>query len=240
MSNGKKHQSKKKYHLAIRGGYMQLNTTPAITEKEQAFTGRISKLVAAAGNAVIVTDNDAESGTTLAKMFRDIIKKLDEERTFLVKPLNDHVKTINDRFRIYSGEAKKGKALIDDKLLKFQVAKRQKREAEERKLREEREAKARAEAEKLKAANKNEEAVQVVKDAELVPVASAKLAPTRGVHGTGASSTKKVWKFDLVDFAEVPDGFKKLDETALRKAIQGGLRNCEGLKIYQKDELVVR
>lgn len=49
-----------------------------------------------------------------------------------------------------------------------------------------------------------------------------------------------VWTFEVVDINAVPREYLVLDETAVRRAIQAGIREIPGLKIYQKPLLYIR
>lgn len=57
---------------------------------------------------------------------------------------------------------------------------------------------------------------------------------------TEAASVSMVWDFDVIDKAQIPLEFLKVDEVAIRNAIRNGERNISGVKIYQKPQLSLR
>ena len=53
---------------------------------------------------------------------------------------------------------------------------------------------------------------------------------------TGNTVVKKVWDYDLINIDEVPTQYvkKELIASAVRKAVNDGVREIAGIKIYQK------
>lgn len=49
-----------------------------------------------------------------------------------------------------------------------------------------------------------------------------------------------VWDFEIIDKAQIPLEFLKVDETAIRNAIRAGQRDINGVKIFQKPQLSLR
>jgi vacuolar-type H+-ATPase subunit H len=56
----------------------------------------------------------------------------------------------------------------------------------------------------------------------------------------GVTSVRKVWVHDLVDIKQLPDEFKTIDNVAVKKAIDSGVREIPGLKIYQRTDIAHR
>ena len=56
----------------------------------------------------------------------------------------------------------------------------------------------------------------------------------------GVSKTQKRWTFEVVDINKVPAEFLVVDTSEVNNAISDGVRTIKGLKIYQKETLVVR
>lgn len=139
----------------------------AVVELAEAFEIDSPEMYTAAGNEL--------------KRIKTRIKDNEEARKALVKPLNDHVKFINDQFREPVNLLKKAEQIIKKSILAYdqeqeRIRREQQRKAEEaaraeeerlRKEAEEKAAKARAEAEeKRKAAQKAEDQAAQQKAAE--------------------------------------------------------------------------
>jgi hypothetical protein len=67
------------------------------------------------------------------------------------------------------------------------------------------------------------------------------LARVRGDHGAVAS-TSESFDFEVVDFAALDDGFKTVNERAIKAAIAGknGRREIPGLRIFPRVKVTVR
>ena len=55
-----------------------------------------------------------------------------------------------------------------------------------------------------------------------------------------SKNLREVWTFEVVDISLVPREYLVLDETAVRRAIQNGVREIPGLKIFKKAQLVIK
>lgn len=83
------------------------------------------------------------------------------------------------------------------------------------------------------------EAVQ--KAAPLPDVVQAQVAPAGPVRAeSGQASSTKRWDFEIVEAADVPLEFRKVDEQAIRAAVKAGCRKIPGVRIHQVDGLAVR
>ena len=51
--------------------------------------------------------------------------------------------------------------------------------------------------------------------------------------------TRKVWKWELVNFALVADKFKVLNEVLVGKMVRAGERDIPGVRIYSEDEIAI-
>ena len=166
---------------------------------------------------VVTNDDEKVNAVEFLGDIKNRMKRIDLLRKQFVQPLNDHVKTINNEFRMPLDKLKK----IENELkkgLKDYV--------------DEQERKARKEFERQK---KEAEESGETKEIEVAQPE----AQTRA--STGLMSTKKVWKFDIVDPEKVPKKYWIIDESAIRKDIlQGGERKIDGVKIYQDTQISMR
>jgi hypothetical protein len=219
---------------------IQLSTT---SDKEMQVGNRASLLLGAAGRAVISSQDAMEKGADLAKQLKALAKMAEEERVAIVKPFNDGVKAINERFKTMINpllEAAKG---IEHKMLTYkQEQDRIAREAQEahRKAQE-------AEAARLAA----EIAARQSHEPEIIfPVATSIAAPqvvavpqiTRGVMGSSAS-VRKTWTFEVLDIVALATARPDLVTTIsakINEEIRGKGGEIPGLRIYQQETMSVR
>lgn len=175
---------------------------------------------------LVATDADVAKATDVLQRIAEATKKLESQRTFLVKPLNDHVKTINAQFKEWTTPLEKLGTALRGKILEY----RQKQAAlaadEQRRLEEA--TRKRQEALDKKAEKKGIEAPTLV-----VP----QVAPPPKVTGL---STRKVWKFQVTDEPKVPREFLTVDEAKIRQAVTVGTREIAGVRIYEEETVVIR
>lgn len=181
------------------------------------------------------------------------------ERVRLVRPLNDHVKHVNDVFRRVLAPINEGDRTLRGKVLDYNRRQQQiaaDKAAEAERLRLESEARLR-EAEKAEqqgsgavAGELLERAVQSEQGAKAAQAEA--VLPSRTVRTeAGTSSVKKVWTFRLDNLAQVPVEYMTLDEAKVREAIREAARGwiggtalfplqIPGIEIFQEEQLAVR
>lgn len=208
-------------------------------ERGEAFKREALALVPASEEDEIVATNLLAVAVTLQK-------EAESRRVLLVKPLNDHVKKINELFRQVLAPFVEGDAWLRKQLLAYA--------REKTRL---------AEAAAAAAERQRRESEALLRDAEraeaeghpgvaegLLNTAVAKADAAKGpfvappaktlVTSMGARTIKKTWTFRVTDLAQIPRGFLLLNEKSVREAIDAGLREIPGLHIYQEDSLSVR
>ena len=163
-------------------------------------------------------------------------KKLEVRRKFFVKPLQDHVKTINGEFKKLSEPLAEAYAIVREKLTKWCML----QEAKQKEI---------AKKTKIEADKKSAASAEFLGEAPPPPVEQPKQAT--GVKSSlGSTHTKKVWTFEVEDKAKVPDAFKLINEPKVNATIKAGINvvkgvsSCDaeidGIKIFQKTVLAVR
>lgn len=199
-----------------------------------------SALVVLAERYQVASPEAMAYGTDLLAQIKALVKRSEEARRVLVKPLNDHVAMINAQFKAVTGPLDAAERTIKSRMLRYtaeierlarEEAQRMHREAQERAL---------AEAVKLDAAGKKAAA-----DAALSLAADAKPEPAPRAAATttnagNMASVRKTWEFEVVDFGALDDRYKAVNEMALREAVRAGVREIAGCRIYQRDSVVVR
>ena len=205
----------------------------------------MEQFVVSAGRAEIKTLADMEQGADLDRMLAGAIKKLDEERTGFVKPLNEVVNKINAKFKAPIKALKDARTTIQNKMTGFRAVEQRRLAEEQAAAQKKMEDAALAEAEKLDAQGKTEQAEAVIEDATELTAAPPGLAamsgPVRGNYG-GTASFIPVWTATIVDPDKVPREFCCPDERKIREAVKGphGLREIAGCTIEESERMVGR
>lgn len=225
-------------------------TPEGLTKKVEPITNAIAQLEGQADRAVIETDESLATGGDLYKIINSQLKKNDEARTALVKPLNDHVKWINAQFKPNTESLTAILKKLKGKMDTF-VADRQKKldeqAAEEKRLAEEEALNRAAEHE---AAGNSELADDIVDSAASMPTAAPKAGIARGGYG-GATSSRTDWKGECVDIKEMcaaigrgdlPEDFvsvnqARLNAFSLAKKVE---KTNFGVRLFKKISASVR
>jgi hypothetical protein len=206
-----------------------------VPEKETQEIQEITSGVVKAAEKVVVDSNEGMlEATDILSWVSNAKKQVEDKRKFLVKPLNDHVKAINEMFKGYMAPLEQADGVLRKKVLIYRQEQERIRREEEERLRKE----AEAEQKRLEKQAKKEGAAPPPPPP---PVAPSMPEQAKTVHsGMGSVSTKMVWDFEIVDEVKVPRNFMIVNEKAIRAAVKAGVRNIPGVKVYQKEELAVR
>lgn len=154
-------------------------------------------------------------------------KALEEKRKEYVKPLQDHIKAINDAFKALMEPIEVADQVTRKKILAFQ--------AEQERIKAEQE-----EINRLKIeAAKKEAALTGIASGEVKLVEVIPEAPDRVETDLGASGVATIWKFEVVDFALLPDRFKMENATLIGKVVRAGEREIPGVRIWSEKNLRV-
>ena len=203
-----------------------------VTEtKELALIRReVGGLMETAREIVVINDGSARSANDLLVFIAEAKKKLEAQRVFLVKPLNDHVKNINTAFKEWTKPLETADSMVRRKVLTFQREQEADRLELERRERERLE----AEAESLALLNPDEEP-EDLPDLPVLPPPSRKIEGDRG-----STSVRKTWAYEVTSERDVPREYLVIDEGAILLAVRKGARDIPGVRIYQQDSLSVR
>lgn len=196
--------------------------------------GEIAKdlevITAEADTYTIQSQNDIAIATDFLVKVKARAKRIEELRQFFVKPLNDQVKAINDRFKAVIKPLEEIEAKVKRSISDYTLEQERLRREEEWKLQE---LHAKEMAKKEKAAEKA--------GTEFVPTVAPKIEKSMPSVKTesGKTTTIKVWKFEVTDAAAVPREYLVVDETLIRKAVQAGAREIPGVRIYEDVQVKV-
>ncbi|MCE9567643.1 MAG: hypothetical protein K8U57_37050 [Planctomycetes bacterium] len=210
-----------------------------VIPNEQQLTATVGQLCDAASSVVILSRGDLAEATDLVKLIKARHKLIEDERTNIVKPINDSVKRINDRFKAILTPLVEAESDIKAKMLTFQQEESRKAEA------------ACKEAEKRAAEEQARlDAEVATMDRAPLPVAApatVALPPetpktTYGAFG-GVSTIKKVWAYELVDISALASARPDLvtvDAARVNAEIRGRGGDIPGLRVFERETIAVR
>lgn len=203
--------------------------------------GETRTLVEAAFRADVKSDADLSTAVDVLREIKDRMKRVEKERTDMVKPINSAVQNINAKFKQVLEPLEDAERALKAKTLDYQRTKeaeaRAKAEEERKRIQEE----MLARAERIAAVGNVEKAVEVAEKAAVITV---KPEETGRGGFTGAKSTIRLtWTFDLEDVTALAAARPDLvapDAAKINQVIREGAREIPGLRIYQKESLSVR
>lgn len=178
------------------------------------------EIVAQVEKVVIKNDKDRAEATEILSALAKMQKDIEEQRTDLVKPINDTVKKIN-------ANAKKYSAPIEDAIAKI------KRGISNYVLEEYRKAKEKEAKELAKLAEKNAKREAEGKAPVLTTLQSVARPEATMRTDAGRTTTRKVWKFEIIDDAKVPADYRSADIAKIKVAVSNGVREIDGVRIYE-------
>lgn len=212
--------------ITVEWGEAVVQVSPATDEAVVKLTAEISRLLEWAKALVVQDAEGMKSATYDLTLLANLKRALEEKRKEYVSPLNDYVKQINDAFRGPTVLVAEADTITRNKILGFQKEERRKAEAaaEINRLREE--------AARLEMQERGELSEPV----GLVEVPAP--APTRVQTEVGGLATKKTWKFEVVDFAVLPDDYKLADLVKIRRVVTAGA-SIPGVRSWHEEGLQV-
>lgn len=199
--------------------------------------------------AIVV--NDAVSYDNTVLFLKEIAQKKKDfkaQRDKYVKPMKDSIKAIDEKLQEPIKTLEKMEAIVRETLNNYlaEVNRREqerlaleKKKAEEEALRKMEE----LEHAKLQSGEYDEvtqKAIARTVDHEQNKIVEATTKQEKINLSTSGASVSIVWDFEIIDKAQIPLEFLKVDETAIRNAIRAGEREISGVKIFQKPQLSLR
>ena len=181
----------------------------------KTIEGGSHSVVQKAESLVIDSNESAEGSAELLKEIKIQLNNAEDTRKSFTQPLNESLRNINEAFKKATEPLTKAESIIKNKILTWR------REENERIQREE------ARRQKLQMAHYS-------KGHNVNP-----LVQMDRVQKVGATSTKKVWRWELKSFKDLPDEFKMTNDVAINQAIREGKREIKGLRVYEDEVLAV-
>ncbi len=157
-------------------------------------------------------------------------KRWDELRHWFTDPLEKQKKAIIARFKNDDEPLAEAESIVSRKHLEWDRAQREAARKEQERL--QKLAERRAEREAKKAEEKGVEPPPVV-----IPMPTIAEPPKTVRTAAGSLTTRVVWKFEVIDFAALPDEYKVPDAAKLGRVVNAGARNIPGVRIFQTETL---
>jgi len=227
-----------------------VQTAATLAASVEPISNATKQLRAQVDRAEIVDQKSLSKGGDLYKIVASQLLKSEDARKFLVGPLNDHVKAINDEFRPNTTALEKLKKDLKSKMDVFVTAeqKRLDEEAEAQRLAAEEEALQRAS--EAEAEGNTELADDIVDTAADAPDAKTKAPTARGDYGSSTSS-RTDWKGECVSVkdlcaaigrGDLPEDFITVNQARLNKfALEKKVEKTNfGIKLFKKISASVR
>jgi len=222
----------------------------ALGKQTGPLVSKGANLLEQVGRVIITDDDILATAGDLAKVINTQIKKSDEARLALTKPLKDHCKWIEAQFKetvIPMNEAKASLKIKMDKYVSVRHAEQEKAAAEARQLAEK---EALESAEAAEKSGDTDTAEAIVEAAADLPTSVPKTAIARGDLGA-STSTKTTWHGQIDDFnaflqaiidGHIPPDYievnqAKLNKLATTKKVE---KTNFGIKLFKKVSASVR
>jgi hypothetical protein len=216
-------------------GLTKEDAESAVAYAKTLFAEPINKIKAAAESAVnhVVQDEDSlKVAVSAGGSLKRLINAIEAQRKTVIAGPDAFVRGVNSFCKIFKDEAQKATGALNRKCSTYKAKVESERRA--------RDAKAREEAERLqKEINAKAEAGGYEAPEVVVVPEDREESVTRTEDGSSAH-TRKTWTFEVVDFTKVPDRYKTLNEKMINADIRAGIREADGLRIFQKETTVFK
>lgn len=184
------------------------------------------KLREYAESRVVKTIEDIKIATDDLTIIARLKKAIAEKKKEFLKPHQETIRAINDNYNFWMEPVETADKITRDKILAFNS------EREERRRKEEEINRKRMEAaqEEMELTGELSESVNLIEVTPEVKRISTEM---------GTTGMATIWKFDVLDFALVPDEYKIIDASKVGKVVRAGLRTIPGIRIYSEQSLRV-
>ena len=180
--------------------------------------------------ALVIANNDnVKSATNDLSIISGLKKAIEEKRKEYSQPINDHLKAVNEAFKVFTEPLNQADQITRRKILDYRAEQECRRQEVEEIARLEREAAER------KAALTGEPIV------EPGVIETPPTAPDHYRAEMGTLGKMAIHKWEVLDFSLIPDLYKKIDAgevTAVVKASKGKI-TIPGIRIYTEEGLRV-
>jgi len=198
----------------------------------------VSEIILQADRAIIETEETYTRGGDLVKVLSNEKNKLETARKALVKPLNDHIKFINNEFKKQTGILDEAVAIVKRKMIAWaNEQERQRRIMEEERRKREEEAALKL-AEAAQSQGMSTVADEVLNKAIEAPVTDTKQRTVKGEYGS-TTSIRKIKKWRVIDRAKIPVKYLMVDREMVTHDMRDGIE-IPGIEYYDEPIVAVR
>lgn len=206
----------------------EIKIRPEMNPQLISYFDEAVKLLDYAEARVIAATEDLEAATNDLSIIANLKRALEEKRKEYIKPLQDHLKGINDTFKMLMAPIETADQITRKKILAFQ--------AEQERIRQEQ-----FEINRLRTEAAQKEAAlhggEISEPVQLVEVGAA--APKRISTDMGTVGQRMITKWEVLNFSQVPDEFKVIDSAKVTKLVKGG-GSIPGIRVWQEPILAVK
>ena len=207
----------------------------ALSVKDVESTNKTVPYLCNKADTVIIDNIEVQAqASELLAFIVSSLKQIEAKRQLLVKPLNDHIKIINNNFKPATTSLELAKNVLSKKMAVFSA---------EEKSRIEKEKQAQIDLANSKKEQLETEAIIAVRngnrdEAEAL-LQERELVKTKNIYDTAKVEgfhTRTTWKARVINKELVPDEFKIVDLGALNKlaTVTKGTHTISGVEFYQE------
>lgn len=183
-------------------------------------------IIAQAEIQEVKNQGDVDLTNKILKLISEQIRVVEEKRKSFTAPLNWSLKEINTTFKAITNPLQTAKNILSNKVMAWRQKEQEKIRIEQARIEKEEERR-----------RKIQEAHEKQGHEVSKPVIMTRPEPLKVKDTT---TTRKVWKFKITDSAKVPREYMIIDDGKIREAVRNGIREIEGIKIYQEEIIVIR
>ena len=192
-----------------------------------ALHNQVVKVAQHAAALTITNDRDVKDATADLSIISGLKKAIEKKRTDYTRPINSHLKDVNEAFGTLTEPLTEADKTYRQKILAYRAeVDRKRREAEEINLL------------RMEAAKKE----MKLKGELTEPVSPVEVTPPSPDHyrsDIGTLGKTMIPKWEVEDFAKVPNEYKEIDATKVGKLVRAGLRIIPGIRIWEEESLRV-
>ena len=210
-------------------GEVALEERPEIVELQT-----LSRTLAATAANIKVKDPASDQrATDFLVRVKSAQKAVEKARLAITQPLLESKRAADKLFKNIAKPFADAEVVVNAKKKAYFLEQERERRQEEERIRKENE---RREAGRIRleaeAAEKNQPAPEPAPELEPIAAAPPETAKTvRGMEG-GSSTMRDHWTFEITNREEIPHRWWVVDETAIQKVVNAGVRDIPGIRIY--------
>jgi hypothetical protein len=184
-----------------------------LEEKSEAIQKDIQSLHDKASQIVISSQDGLSEASNFLGAIKTRLKRLEEMRKFDVGPLNDHVKALNNKYKVQSEPLLELEVIVKNAIKKYMDAEDLKARQEAERLRKEQEQRELEERKKIEEARKKEEEARQAELKAKLAAEEAKTAKEKELANKAAEEARLKAEQEAL---KVTEAEKQLDMTAIQ------------------------